>query len=253
MAEAIIKGLLSSKIVAGFDVHVSDVDVKRLEILKNTLSVSVYSDNNSVAKASEIIVLSVKPQNMAQVVKDIELAEGKLAVSIAAGITLGFFEKVFPGRAIVRAMPNNPALVGAAVTAIAKGKNVNAHQLEQARKIFNSVGKVVETEEKYMDAVTGLSGSGPAYVYLMIEALMEAGVAQGLDQKTARELAVQTVAGAAKTANESKESIEELRKMVASPGGTTIEGLKVLEKFKFKQALIEAVTAAAKKSKKLSQ
>ncbi len=253
MAEAIIKGLLSSKIVAGSDIHVSDVDEKRLGLLKSTLSVSVYSDNNRVAKSSEIIILSVKPQNMAKVVKEIEVDEGKLVISIAAGITLEFLEKAFPGKAVVRAMPNNPALVGAGITALAKGKDVSAGQFEQAKKIFKSVGEVVEIEEKLMDAVTGLSGSGPAYVYLMIESLTEAGVSLGLDEKAAQELAVQTVLGAAKTMAETNKSAQELKEMVTSPGGTTIEGLKVLEKFKFKQAIIEAVKAAAKKSKKLSQ
>ena len=265
MAEAIIKGILESKISFAPEIRisgipVSDIDEKRLKGLKQNILVldkkhlvNTYTDNKQVAKLSEIVLLAVKPQNMGKVVDEIEIDEGKLVISIAAGITINFLEKAFPNIAIIRAMPNNPASIGAGITAIAKGKKVKQEQFKQAWKIFGSVGEVVEVEEDLMDAVTGLSGSGPAFVYSVIEALAKAGKKLGIEQKTAQKLAVETVLGAARTMKETGKSPKELREMVASPGGTTIEGLKVLEKKKFAEALVEAVIAAAKKSEELSR
>jgi pyrroline-5-carboxylate reductase len=253
MAEAIIKGILSSKAVAASDIHVSDIDVERRDHLLRTYAVSAQADNQKVVDLSEVVVLAVKPQVLPEVIKGLKVAKNKLLVSIAAGITVGFLEKALPGVPVVRTMPNNPALVGAGITAIASGKLVTRGSLLIIKDIFAAIGEVVMVEEKNMDAVTGLSGSGPAYVYLMIEALTEAGKKLGIDQKSAEKLAVETVLGAAKTMKETGKSAQELREMVTSPGGTTEEGLRVLKEKKFAETLVEAVKAAAEKSKKLSR
>lgn len=253
MAEAIIKGLLSSKIVSESEVRVSDVDADRRRHLSEIYFISAEIDNQKVASLSEVVILAVKPQVLPEIIKGIEIRKDQLLISIAAGITLDFLEKAFPDVPIIRVMPNNPALVGAGITAITLGKRASRQHREQAKKIFGAVGEVVEIEEKFMDAVTGLSGSGPAFVYLVVEALVEAGKKLGIDKVIAEKLAIHTVLGAAKTMLETGKSAKELRDMVASPGGTTIEGLNVLEGRKFADALIEAVQAAAEKSKKLSQ
>ncbi len=253
MAEAIIKGLISSKSFALPEICVSEPDPERKKYLEEQYRISVTDNNREVIALSDIIILAVKPQVLTKVLPEITPRAGQLLISIAAGITLSYMEKRLPNASIVRAMPNNPALVGAGITALAVGGKVKKEQLEEARKIFAAIGQVVEVEEKFMDAVTGLSGSGPAYVYLMIEALTEAGKKLGIDQKSAEKLAVETVLGAAKTTKETGKPASELREMVTSPGGTTIEGLKVLEKRKFAETVVEAVKAAAEKSKKLSQ
>lgn len=253
MAEAIIRGLISSKAFSPSEIRVSEPDPERIKRLKERYSISVADNNRDVIPLSDIIILAVKPQVLTGVLPEITPMAGQLLISIAAGITLAYMEKRLPGTPIIRTMPNNPALVGAGMTAMAVGTKVKKEQLEEARKIFASIGEVVEVEEKFMDAVTGLSGSGPAYVYLMIEALTEAGKELGLEQDKARRLAVETVYGAAKTIKDTGKPAEELREMVTSPGGTTIEGLKVLEKKKFVEAVVAAVKAAAQKSKKLSQ
>ena len=253
MAEAILKGLLSSNLVSKSEIRVFDVEASRREYLSKKYLISLEADNQKVASLSDVVILAVKPQNMSEAIRGLEIAKEKLLISIAAGIRLRFLEKAFPGLPIVRVMPNNPALVGAGITALTFGRSTKEQHRDLAEKIFRSVGEVIMVEEKNMDAVTGLSGSGPAFVYLMIDALTKAGEKLGIDQKAAQKLALETVLGAAKTMKESGKSAEELREMVTSPGGTTIEGLKILEKRKFAEALIEAVRAAAEKSKKLSQ
>ncbi|MFH1347645.1 MAG: pyrroline-5-carboxylate reductase [Candidatus Margulisiibacteriota bacterium] len=252
MAEALISRLGSpQRIIA------SDISRKRLNYLKKKYKIKITPDNLDVF-ACDIVILAVKPQNMAGVLMGLRNAERvtrkrKIIISIAAGVSLKYLQKNLPDCQIIRAMPNNPALVGAGMTALAKGKRVTPYVLRVTKGIFQTVGEVIEVPERLMDAVTGLSGSGPAYVYLMIEALASAGEKLGIAKKEAEKLAVQTVLGAAKTMKETGKTAKELREMVASPGGTTIEGLKVLEKRKFSEALVEAVKAAAEKSKKLSQ
>jgi pyrroline-5-carboxylate reductase len=253
MAEALIRGILSSKVVSASEIHVSEIDPERRKFIENTYLVSVHDDNQQAAAQSEVVILAVKPQVLPEVVRGLKATQPKLLVSIAAGITLGFLEKNFPEVPVIRAMPNNPALVGAGITAIASGKLVTRDSLLVIQRIFEAVGEVVMLEEKDMDAVTGLSGSGPAYVYLMIEALTEAGAKLGLEAKAAEKLAVETVLGAAQTMKQTGKPAKELREMVTSPGGTTMEALKVLDKKKFREALVEAVKAAAEKSKKLSR
>jgi len=253
MAEAIIQGLLSSNLVSGSEIFVYDIKANLREYLSKKYFISVEAENQKVASLSEVLILAVKPQNVSEAIKGLEIPKEKLLISIAAGIRLGYLEKAFPSVPIVRVMPNNPALVGAGITAMTLGKSAKEPHRHLAEKIFKSVGEVIMIEEKNMDAVTGLSGSGPAFVYLAIEAMTDAGKKLGLDQKAAQKLALETVLGAARTMKETGKSAKELREMVTSPGGTTIEGLKVLEKRKFAAALREAVIAAARKSKTLSR
>jgi pyrroline-5-carboxylate reductase len=256
MAEALIAGLgKSAKVV------VSDVDPKRRRLLKAKYGVAVAKSNAEAFDSAGIVIVAVKPQNIAQVLAEIRTESGeqrtlnrgnKLVISIAAGIPISYLQKKLPGCQIIRTMPNNPALVGHGITAIAKSPRIPHSALRIAKQIFASVGEVVVVPEKWLDAVTGLSGSGPAFVYLIMEALTEGGVSQGLPFAVAEKLAIQTVIGAAQTAKQTVHSMKQLRQMVTSPGGTTIEGLAVLEKFRLVEALSGAVRAAAKKSKVLS-
>lgn len=252
MAEALIKGLLTAKLTAPSDLKVSDSDLDRREHLKKTYLISTYEDNQSAASLAEVVILAVKPQVLPEVVAKLALRPDQLLISLAAGITLGYLQKKFPAVPVVRTMPNNPALAQAGITALVAGGKVKEPGLKLAKKIFGVVGEVVEVDEKHMDAVTGLSGSGPAFIYLVIEALIEAGVELGLDELTASKLATQTVLGSAKTMIGSQRSARELREMVTSPGGTTIEGLAELEKGGVKKSFRSAVIAAARKAKALS-
>lgn len=261
MAEALIEGLLSSKSFNLKEIVYFDVDAQRVDYISKKYRAKVTSpaevrnlnDNNKVVSFSDVVILAVKPQVVPEVIKGLSFPREKLLISIAAGITIGFLEKAFPGVPVIRTMPNNPALVGAGVTAVALGSSASEEHRTLAEKIFRSVGEVVMVEEKDMDAVTGLSGSGPAFIYLVIDALAEAGKKLGLKGQAAEKLAIETALGAAKTMKETGKSAKELIDMVSSPGGTTIEGLKVLEKKKVREALAEAVHAASQKSKKLSQ
>ena len=253
MAEALIRGLLTAKLAHPADLKVSDTDPKRREHLKKTYLVSTYDDNQAAAGAAEVVILAVKPQVLPEVVAKLTLNPDQLLISLAAGITLGYLQKKFPGIPVIRTMPNNPALAQAGITALVAGEKVKKPGLELAKKLFEVVGEVVEVDEKHMDAVTGLSGSGPAFIYLVIEAMIEAGVELGLDEPTASKLATQTVLGSAKTMISSQKSARELREMVTSPGGTTIEGLAELEKGQVKKAFRAAVVAAARKSKVLTE
>ena len=252
MAEALICRLGTKNIIA------SDRDARRLKYIKAAYGIKISESNVEVFNSAEIVVLAVKPQSIAEVLSEIGSSgigggKKKLIISIAAGIPIGYLQKKLPGCLIIRAMPNNPCLVGQGITALAKGKGTGRRELTVARKIFESVGEVIEAPEKWLDAVTGLSGSGPAYVYQMIEAMTAGGIAAGLPEKIAARLALQTVLGAAMTVKETGRDPGELRTMVTSPGGTTIEGLNVLARRKFSQAVVEAVGAAAKKSRVLSE
>lgn len=248
MAEALISKLGSPKKIIA-----SDISSKRLSYLKQKYKIKTTRDNYEVFSSAQVIILAVKPQNIRDVRCDMrDVRRGTLIVSIAAGIPLSYLQKKFPTIPIVRAMPNNPALVGMGITALAKGKGVSRAQFKKAEAVFKAVGEVVEVKEELMDAVTGLSGSGPAYVYQLIESLAQGGYAVGLPRNISAKLALMTVLGAACTVLKTGRSPSELREMVASPGGTTIEGLNVLKQRKFSKALIEAVLAASKKSKKLS-
>jgi len=255
MAEALIKGLIAGGAARPEHILVSDVSADRLAHLHTTYGV-VQKGNVEAAREAEVVILSVKPQVIERVLVEIAsvVDDRKIIVSIAAGIVISKIEKALKaGSHIVRVMPNTPALVLAGAAAIAGGKHATSDDLALTQSIFNSVGRAVVVEEKLMDAVTGLSGSGPAYVFMIIDSLSDAGVKAGLPRQLALELAAQTVYGAAKMVLETKEHPGKLRDMVTSPGGTTIEGLHALEKGKLRATLMNAVEAATLRSKELGK
>jgi pyrroline-5-carboxylate reductase len=255
MAEALLKGLIAAGATKPDLILVADISSDRLAYLHKTYDI-VQKSNLDAAREAEIIILSIKPQTIERVLREISaVVDGKkLIISIAAGIALAKIEmSLKEGSRVVRVMPNAPALVLAAAAALAAGKNATNEDLALTQSIFNSVGRAVIVEEKLMDAVTGLSGSGPAYVFMIIDALSDAGVKAGLPRPLALELAAQTVFGSAKMVLETKEHPGKLRDMVTSPGGTTIEGLHELEKGKLRATIMNAVEAATARSKELGK
>ncbi|HTP04703.1 MAG TPA: pyrroline-5-carboxylate reductase [Nitrospirota bacterium] len=256
MAEALVKGLIAAGTVTPERILVTDLSPDRLEHLRKTYGIFMHKSNEDAALEAGVIILSVKPPVIEKVLGEIATAvdDKKLVISIAAGIAIAKIERALrDGSRVVRAMPNTPALVLAGAAALASGKNATVDDLAVAQNIFNSVGRSVVVDEKLMDAVTGLSGSGPAYVFMIIDALSDAGVKAGLPRQLALELAAQTVYGAAKMVLETKEHPGKLRDMVTSPGGTTIEGLHALEKGKLRATLMNAVEAATARSKELGK
>ncbi len=214
------------------------------------------ADNLEVVRASEIVVLSIKPQIMERVLDEIRCAvtPEKLVISIAAGISIASIEERLPPDVhVIRVMPNTPALVQAGATVIAPGEHATETDLALARAIFDAVSQTFILDESQMDAVTGLSGSGPAYIFLIIEALADAGVKVGLSRYVAQALAAQTVVGSAKLLIETNEHPGVLKDMVTSPGGTAIAGLHTLEAGGLRTTLINAVEAATKRSRELGE
>jgi len=256
MAEALIKGLIASGTAKPAQLLVADVSAERLEHLRKNYGIVSHKTNKDAVQKAVIIILSVKPQVIEKVLAEIAPAvdDKKLIVSIAAGVSLAKIESALKKDSrIVRVMPNTPALVLAGAAALAAGGSAKSDDISLVQSIFNSVGRSVVVDEKLMDAVTGLSGSGPAYVFMIIDALSDAGVKAGLPRQLALELAAQTVYGSAKMVLETKEHPGMLRDMVTSPGGTTIEGLHALEKGKLRATLMNAVEAATARSKELGK
>jgi pyrroline-5-carboxylate reductase len=262
MGEALLSRLLAQELYRSDEVLVSEPQAKRREFLVQEYGVQVTSDNRATVAASDVLLLAIKPQIFEAVTT--ELLEGNakvsqrqesqpVVVSILAGVSLSQLEAAFGTQPVIRAMPNTPATVGAGITAITSGKTVTPHHVEQVTAIFQAVGEVVEVPESLMDAVTGLSGSGPAYVAIMIEALADGGVAAGLPRAIASKLALSTVLGTAQLLQQSELHPAELKDRVTSPGGTTIAGVSQLERAGFRSALIEAVLAAKARSVQLGQ
>lgn len=253
MAEALIRGLLRAEVAAAGQVVGSEPRADRRQELNTKYGITLTGDNLEVARKSDILVLAVKPQVMSKVLDEIapHVHANALVISIAAGIPLSVIEAKLPKARVVRTMPNTPALVGAGATAIAAGGHATDTDVEAARRIFASVGLTVILEEAQMDAVTGLSGSGPAYIFLVIEALSDAGVKVGLSRYNAQALAAQTVLGSAQLLLETGEHPGRLKDMVTSPGGTAIAGLHTLEQGGLRTTLINAVEAATRRSKEL--
>jgi pyrroline-5-carboxylate reductase len=250
MAEAILRGLLRAG-MSPDSLSASDPDAGRRQLL-GALGVHTTTSNLDVAQRAELVVLAVKPQQLEAAAATLPRDGGPLYLSIIAGATTAALRRhLGAGARIVRSMPNTPALIGAGITALASDSGTAPEDLERATAVLRAVGEVVHVPESALDAVTGLSGSGPAYVFLFIEALTEAGVREGLAPETARALAVQTVHGAARLAAESGEDPAVLRARVSSPGGTTLAGLGALETGGFRAALIAAVRAATKRSGEL--
>jgi len=257
MGEALISRLLAQNVYTPQDVIVSDPLPSRREFLATTYQVQVTADNAAVAIA-DTLLLAIKPQVFDAVTQALtatlaQQSAPSLVLSILAGTPLAKLEAAFAERAVIRAMPNTPATVGAGMTAIAPGHQAQPQQIEQAERIFSAVGEVVQVPESLMDAVTGLSGSGPGYIALVIEALTDGGVAVGLPRAIAAKLAVQTVKGSAQLLQEKNLHPAVLKDQVTSPGGTTIAGIAHLEQSGFRSALIEAVRAAYLRSQELGR
>lgn len=252
MATALIHGLLHTGTAHAAQVLVSDVREEGLAQLRERYAVSTTHDNREACRR-DVVVLSVKPQIFATLLPEIaaHAGAGTLVISIAAGVPLAAIDACLPRARVIRAMPNTPALVSAGATALATGARATAEDLALATTLFASVGRVVEVPDSQMDAVTALSGSGPAYVFLLAEALASAGAELGLTPEVARELAAQTLFGAGKLLTESAEPAQELRRKVTSPGGTTAAGIAALESHQFVQAVGACLRAAAARGKEL--
>lgn len=256
IGSAILRGVIRAGLVTEDQVMASDVsDVLRQAVAKE-LGIRVSSDNRKVCAFADIVILAIKPQIIDSVMKNIadKVGKEKLLVSVAAGVPLSRIEAhLTRGGRAVRVMPNIPCVVGAGAAAFAGGKHATAKDREQVESILNSFGIGLPVEEKYLDAVTGLSGSGPAYVFLFIEALADGGVQAGLSREVALKLALQTVYGAARMALEGAKHLGELKDEVTSPGGTTIAGLYALERNGFKGTVMDAVLSATKRSQELGK
>jgi len=254
MAEAIIKGLLRE--CSGVPLMVAEISPERRSYLTTTYpNIRIVESSAEAAAWGEVIILAIKPQQATSVLTTLErtLSHDKLIVSIMAGVrTTSIEEALENGTRVVRVMPNTPALVGMGATAICPGRKATSKDLDRVETIFAQTGLVVRVEEKQMDAVTGLSGSGPAYVFTFIEALSDAGVKNGLPRDIATRLAVQTVLGSARMLAETGEHPAVLREKVTSPGGTTIAGLHVMENGRFRGVIMDAVEAASQRSRELA-
>ncbi len=258
MATALARGFVRAELATPREIMASDpVDAARAHFADET-DAKVTTSNADVAKFADVLILATKPDQVAGALAEINSAlkskKNYLVMSIAAGVTIAKLEGALPaGARVVRVMPNTPALIGASASAFATGKNATAADSELAKKLLSAVGVALLVKESLLDAVTGLSGSGPAYVYQFIEALSDGGVASGLPRDIATRLAAQTVLGAARMVLETGHHPGALKDQVASPGGTTIEGLHELEKGKLRATVMNAVRAATEKSKKLGQ
>jgi pyrroline-5-carboxylate reductase len=256
MGEALCKGIIHAGLSNAGNIMVSDALEERCRLMHKEIGVKTTQNNKDVVSFADVIILAVKPQLMNTVLNELKKDVGSrhLVMSIAAGIPIHFIEsRLSEGVRIIRVMPNTPCLINASATAFAPGRNATDSDTQLASTIFSSVGKVFRLEEKHLDAVTGLSGSGPAYVYMFIESLSDGGVKMGLPRDVATTLAAQTVLGAAKMVLETGQHPAQLKEAVTSPGGTTIEGISALEKGGFRSAIINAVETASLKSKKLGE
>ena len=256
MGEALVKGLLAANLVPPEAVYATDVRLERLKELDRQYGIQVAADNAELVRHVDVVILAVKPQIMEPVLREIAPAvtRRKLVISIAAGVSTARIRAALGKDArLIRVMPNTPALVLEGVTAIAKADGLEPGDLDIAGEIFSAVGRVVVLGEELMDAVTGLSGSGPAYVALVVESLADGGVRMGLDRLTAMTLATQTVLGAARLLLETGMHPGALKDMVSSPGGTSIAGIAALEEGGIRTTFIKAVEQATLRSRELGR
>jgi pyrroline-5-carboxylate reductase len=255
MAEAMIKGLIGVGAVTPAQIVASDPRADRRKEIATRFGIALYADNREVARQADILVLAIKPQILDKVLTEIEphMHKDALVISICAGVPSAVVEAKLGDRRVVRAMPNTPALIGLGATVICAGENATEEDLEAAKRIFDSVGLTLVLDETLLDAATGLSGSGPAYVFLIIEALSDAGVKVGLSRYDAQKLAAHTLLGSAKLLIETGEHPGLLKDMVTSPGGTAIAGLHTLEAGGLRTTLINAVETATNRSRELGE
>lgn len=255
MGRALLRGMLKADWAKPQSLVATSRRPERAAELSKELGIDAHTDNLRAAKWADVIVLGVKPQILPQIMAEIAPAvdEGDVIISIAAGVHTASIEAALPGASVVRTMPNLPVTVEAGATAIAMGKRARPEHAAVARAVFESVGIVVEVDEYLMDAVTGLSGTGPMYVFQFIEGLSDAGVKVGLSRDVANALVLQTVLGAAKMALETQEHPARLKDRVTSPGGTAITALHTMERGGLRAILIDAVEAATNRSEELGR
>jgi pyrroline-5-carboxylate reductase len=253
MGEAVIKSLLAKGAAKSADVAVSDISKARRDILQKEYRIKAVSDNKEAVKGAEVVVMAVKPQELSKVMGEMKgISSEQLVLSIVAGATLESLREGLGHSRLVRAMPNMPAQIGEGITVWTATSEVNQKQKDMAQSILAALGKeIYVSSEKYIDMATALSGSGPAYVFLIIESLVDAGVHIGLPRDMAEKLVVQTVLGSARAVEATGKHPAELRNMVTSPGGTTTEGLLQLETGGLRSLLLKAVIAAYNKAKAL--
>ncbi|MGD0589635.1 MAG: pyrroline-5-carboxylate reductase [Bacteroidota bacterium] len=256
MGSALMKGIINAKLTPPKKIIAYDIDLPRLQAIAAEWKIRIAADLSAAAEISEILLLCVKPQTLASVLQTIKpvIRPDHLVISIVAGVRIEFIQQMLGTKlGIVRAMPNIAATVDEGAAALAYGEHVSAEQQEIAKSIFEAVGDAVVVSEDQLDAVTGLSGSGPAYIYMVIEALIDGGVKMGLSRDIATKLAIQTVLGSAKLAKTSRLHPAILRDQVTTPGGTTINAIHELESHGLRAMLINAVVTATERSKELSK
>jgi pyrroline-5-carboxylate reductase len=253
LAGSVIRGLVRSKFCAPHEIIASEPNEAAREALRDEVAISVTPDNAEAAEKADVLLLGVKPSVVLPALSAIAAVAGnKLVISLAAGVRLEAMEKITQAR-LMRALTNTPSAICRAATAVARGTRTTDQDLKEAQKIFGAIGVVVEVAEEHIDAVTALAGSGPAFVYTVIEALAQGGAKVGLSADVSLTLATHTVLGAAQLASESGLSPEELRRMVVTPGGTTAAGLAAMEKHATAEGLIAAVEAATRRSREMAE
>jgi len=256
MGEALIAGFLKSKVFTPQDVYASEIIEKRRKYIIDNYHIECFDDARKLVERSDLIIIAVKPYNVKDVLESIgnKITREKILVSIAAGIRLDFMRKYLPEDVpIIRVMPNIACFVREGMMVICSSDNTPKEKLEVVKEVFSLLGKTMILDEKYFDAVTGLVGSGPAYIYLIVEALSDAGVRLGLPRDVAITLSAQTTLGAGKMVVETGEHPAKLKDMVVTPGGTTIEGLIELERGRVRASLIDSVIRASERAKELSK
>ncbi len=255
MASAIIKGLITNGVYSAEEVVASNVHESSRMRAEKELGIKVHSATEDMVSECDVIVLAVKPQQIPEVFAsgNVKMSSNHLLISIAAGISIKTLKTYVPDSRVVRAMPNICSTISAGATAFSVSENCDENDIKNVTKIFDSIGMCFEVKEKDMDAVSGLSGCGPAYMFMVIEAMADGGVLMGLPRDLSIKLAAQTMLGSAKTVLETGEHPERLKDSVCSPGGATIEGVNTLENYSTRAAFIAAVQAGTEKSKELGK
>ncbi|QHA92464.1 pyrroline-5-carboxylate reductase [Bacillus sp. N1-1] len=257
ITEAIVEGMISEKFVDSNQIMLLNrSNSQRLEELKTTYSVHVTQDIQKLLQQNRVIILAMKPIDAPDALSKIQpyIHKNHLIISVLAGITTAYIEeKIHTRTPIVRAMPNTSATIGLSATAISGGAFANENDLLFTKRLFQTIGSVVPVPEDKMNAVTGLSGSGPAYFYYMVECMEKAAIQNGLDEETARELILQTIYGAAMMLRQTKQPAELLRKKITSPGGTTQAGIATLKEYDYEEALLACITDATNRSQQLGE
>jgi len=254
MATAMIGGIVKAGIIPASDITGSDASVEQADKAAKALSINTCNDNATVVRSSDYVIMAVKPQIYEKVLPEIKASmnSDQVIISIAPGKTLAYLgERLAPGARIVRLMPNTPALVGEGCTGVCRNENVTDEEFDFVMKMLESFGKAYEVKESQMDAVVAVSGSSPAYVFMLIDAMADGAVAEGLDRASAIQMAAQAVLGSAKMVLETGKHPGQLKDMVCSPAGTTIDAVAVLEGAGFRGAVIDAMGACAEKSRKI--